>query len=475
MTVFEKVLATVEKYGMLENKDRVLVAVSGGADSLALLHILLELKDPFKLSLHVFHLNHKMRGRAAETDARFVKNLARSLDLPSTVLSYDVPAYIKKHKLSKEEGARQVRYMLLEKVARDIKADKIALGHTADDQVETFLIRLIRGAGLEGLRAIPLVRGIFIRPLIGLSREETRQFCQVKGLKPRFDQSNIELSRIRNRIRHDLLPHLVKNYNTAFKEEVLREIELISVDVSLLEELTAKEWKRLATVSQKSVALNRSRLIKLPLALQRRLIREGIKVLKSDLREITSQHIEDVLEKVVGGQSGSHIELPGRLIVLREYDRILVEFKGIKKKETLPSGLEVPLKIPGETVISSLKLRIKAALSSKDRAPLPKDKNVACLDAEGAQLPLVLRRARAGDRFCPLGMKGSKKLQDFFVDEKIPRRQREQAVVIESAGRIIWVVGYRIADDFKVTKETERVLVLRSAYETGVLGGSGNR
>lgn len=459
--IIEKVLATVEKYGMLKSKDKVLVAVSGGADSLALLHILLELKGPFKLSLYVFHLNHKMRGKAAEADARFVKNLAKSLDLPSTILSYDVPAYIKKHKLSKEEGARQVRYMFLEKVAAEIKADKVALGHTADDQVETFLIRLIRGAGLEGLRAIPPVRDVFIRPLIALTRQETRQFCKAKGLKPRFDQSNIELSQLRNRIRHDLLPHLAEDYNSAFKEEVLREIELISADVSLLEELTSKEWGKLATVSQKSVALDRSRLIKLPLALQRRLIREGIKALKGDLREITSQHIEDVLEKVVGGRSGSCLELPGRLIVLREYGRILVEFKGIKKKETLPPGLRVPLKIPGETIVSSLKLRIEAALSRRDRAPLPKDSSVACLDADRVELPLVLRETRAGDRFHPLGMKGSKKLQDFFVDEKVPRREREQALVIESTGRIIWVVGYRIADDFKVTEVSKRVLVLR--------------
>lgn len=447
---------------MLKNKDKVLVAVSGGADSLALLYILLDLKDSFKLSLHVFHLNHQMRGKASEEDARFVENLANSLDLPATILSYDAPAYIKKHKLSREEGARQVRYMLLEKVAKNVKADKVALGHTADDQVETFLIRLIRGAGLEGLRAIPPVRGIFIRPLIGLTREETRQFCRIRGLKPRFDQSNIELSLLRNRIRRDLLPRLVKDYNLAFKEEVLREIELISADVSLLEELTYEAWKRLATVDQKSVALDRALFIKLPLALQRRLIREGIKSLKGDLREITSQHIEDVLEKVARGRSGSRLELPGRLIVLREYDRILIGFEGIKKKEALPPE-QVLLKIPGETVISSLKLQIKAAFSRRGRAPLPEDNNVACLDAGRVLLPLVLRGVRAGDRFRPLGMKGSKKLQDFFVDEKVPRREREQAVVVESAGRIVWVVGYRIADDFKVIKETKRILVLRAA------------
>lgn len=460
---------------MLKNRDKVLVAVSGGADSLALLHILLELKDPFKLSLHVFHLNHKMRGKAAEVDARFVKNLARSLGLPFTVLSYDVPAYIKKHKLSKEEGARQVRYMLLERVAKDVKADKVALGHTADDQIETFLMRLIRGAGLEGLRAIPPARGIFIRPLIALTRQETRQFCKAKDLKPRFDQSNVELSLLRSRIRRDLLPHLAKDYNPAFKEEVLREIELISADVSLLEQLTYRKWKKIALADKGSVSLDRSRLVKLPLALQRRLMRESIKAVKGDLREITFQHIEDVLEKVVQGWSGSCLELPGRLIALREYDRILVELKGIKKKEKLPPGLAVPLKIPGEVVVPSLKLRIKAMLSQRKKTPLVADSHVAYFDADRVQLPLVLRGAKAGDCFHPLGMKGSKKLQDFFVDEKVPREKRKQALVVESAGKIAWVVGYRIANDFKVTEETKKVLVLRAVYETGVLGESGDR
>ncbi len=457
--MIEKVLVTVKKYGMLKKKDKVLIAVSGGGDSLALLFTLLELRDIFDLSLHVFHLNHMMRGKASDEDARFVEGLAGKLGLPATLLSYDVPSFIKKHKLSPEEGAREVRHMLLDKAASDVKADRIALGHTSDDQVETFLMRLIRGAGLEGLRAIPPVRGLYIRPLIEVSRDETHAFCRERNLKPRFDESNVDLSFLRNKIRGGLIPYIIKNYNPSFKEEVLREIQVISEDQALLEKLSEQQWKRVARHEEERVVLDRPKMLKFPLALRRRLLRKAILIVQGNLYGITFQHIEDVLNKVLMGESGASLDLPKGLIVYREYDIIGIAKGRVGKR--LPPDFSVPLKIPGETEISVWNKRISAGLVPVEKAALPKTRDEAVFDFGVIKLPLVLRRIQAGDRFRPLGMKGEKKLQDFFVDEKIPREDREKALVVTTAGQIIWVVGRRIDDRFKLTEKTRQALILK--------------
>lgn len=444
---------------MLKKKDKVLVAVSGGADSLALLFSLLELRDIFDLSLHVFHLNHMMRERASEEDARFVEGLARTLGLPITLLSYDVPSFIKEHKLSPEEGARQVRYMLLNKVADEIEADRIALGHTSDDQVETFLMRLIRGAGLEGLRAIPPVRELYIRPLIEVSRDETQAFCRQKNLKPRFDESNVDLSFLRNKIRSALIPDIIKNYNPAFKDEVLREIQVISEDQALLEKTTEKEWKSLARRKEGKVLLDCSKMLKLSLALRRRLLRKAILAVQGNLYGIAFQHIEDVLNNVLMGESGASLDLPKGLIVYREYDIIGIA-KGRDEKR-LPADFSVLLKVPGDTEIPIWNKMISATVVPVEKVTLPKTKDEAVFDFGVVKLPLVLRRSQVGDKFRPLGMRGEKKLQDFFVDEKVPRREREEVLVVTSAEQIVWVVGRRTDDRFKLTEKTRQALILK--------------
>lgn len=464
----EKVLATIQKYSMLAPGDRVLVAVSGGPDSVALLHVLFDLRETLDLELHVFHLNHMMRGKASERDALFVKELADELGLPCTIRSFDVPAYIDERGLSPEEGAREVRYMLLDEVAEEVGASKIALGHQANDQVETFIMRILRGAGMEGLGGIPPVRNRYIRPLIEVGREEIEAYCREERIEFRVDASNLNLSYLRNRVRHRLIPAL-QEYSPGFRENALKTIEILAADQVFLEEVTEEEFTRIAVTEEKLVKLTRSALLKLPLAIRRRVIREGIRFVKGDLTGIEFKHIEAISDYVTLGKGKLQVDLPHGLVAFSEYGAIIV---AQKKKLKSPAVGGVLLDIPGATEVRELGVKFIADLGSARDFKPSEEKEVAYLDADELRAPLQGRRPPRvetlkirtrlpGDSFRPLGMKGSRKLQDFFVDEKVPRRRRDRVPILEMNGQIVWVVGYRIDDRFKVTDETRKVLRLK--------------
>ncbi len=460
-TLTDEVKRTIAKYGMLAGGETVLVAVSGGPDSLALLHVLNELKPEYDLDLHVFHLDHKMRGRFGREDADFVEATANRLKLPSTILEADVPAYILANKTSPEDGARQVRYELLGEVAEEIGADRIALGHTADDRVETYLMRVIRGAGLDGLRSIPPVNGDIIRPLIETTRALVLDYCAANKLKPRTDETNDENAYLRNKIRKGLIPLLEREFNPAFKEEITREIETIEADVELLDDLTEQAWDEAAEISGESVALDRATFLAQPLAIKRRLLRLAAEELAGEPSPLSFQNTVDIMEKVVGGDSGASLDLPGGLSARREYDTIIMEPAIEAPADEEPDFPATALRVPGVTRLDLLNMTIEAVFAAPDKLDKEAGEDVAFLDAGLVKGTGTVRPPRAGDRFTPYGMNGSKKLSDVFVDSKTPRPARRVTPVVEFNGRIVWVAGYRIDEKYKVTKRTKRMLVLR--------------
>ncbi len=455
------VKTTIAKYDMLEGGETVLVSVSGGPDSLTLLYLLNELKPEYELDLHVFHLNHMMRGRAGKDDAIFVEMTADRLELPSTILTADVPAYILANKTSPEDGARQVRYQLLGEVAEEIGADRIALGHTADDRVETYLMRVIRGTGLDGLRSIPPVNGDIIRPLIESTRESIMSYCAANSLQPRIDETNEETVFLRNKIRGELIPHLEREFNPAFKEEIVREIETIEADVELLEDLTEQAWDETAEITEESVALSRSPFLELPLAIQRRLLRLAAEELAGEPSPLTFQNTVDIIDKVVGGDSGASLDLPGGLSARREYDIIIIEPVSEVPADEEPDFPATALRVPGVTRLDFLNMAIEAVFKAPDALDETAGEDVAFLDAGLVKGMGTVRPPREGDKFTPYGMDGSKKLSDVFIDSKTPRTARRVTPVVEFNGRVAWVAGYRIDDNYKVTKRTKRMLVLR--------------
>lgn len=460
-SLVDEVKSTINKYGMLDGGETVLIAVSGGPDSLALLYILNELTPEYDLSLHVFHLNHMMRGQAGAGDAAFVEQTAEGLDLPSTIMEADVPAYIKSNKTSPEDGARQVRYCLMEEVAAEIGADRVALGHTADDRVETYLMRIIRGAGLDGLRSIPPVNGDIIRPLIATTRDSILDYCAHEGLRPRTDETNREAVFLRNKIRGELIPFLESEFNPAIKEEIRRQIDTIEADVELLDELTEIAWDSAAEIKEERVVLGRPAFLGFPLSIRRRLIRLASVELTGEPSPLDFQNASDILEKVVFGASGSALDLPEGLSARREYDTIIIEPVDKITVDEAPDWPATVLCVPGMTRLDLLNIAIESAITGPEAVDPKADNDTAFLDAELVKGGGLVRLPMAGDRFRPFGMKGEKKLSDFFIDGKKPRSARRTTPVVEFNGRIVWVAGCRIDDRYKVTARTKSVLVLR--------------
>lgn len=453
---FDRVLTTIQKYRMLSTGDNVLVAVSGGPDSVALLHFLKRIEPIYNLSLHVFHLNHEIRGKEADEDAKFVAELAARLAVPATLESYDVPALMKREKLSLEEAAREARYRLMDQLAVELKVDRIALAHHADDQVETFLMRLIRGAGLEGLGAMLPVRGIYIRPFIEVSKSDILRYIEDNGLTYRIDASNEDLSILRNRVRSELVP-LLTSYNPQFKGSLLKTIEIVREDQAHLNTLTDGVFDLLAETGDGIVRLNIQGMEAQPVSLKRRLVRKCIKWVKGDLRGIEFKHAEAILDALKRVPVQFEMELPGGIIVFTEYEDLVFARKQLLEILTLEP---VKLAVPGITHVEPLGIEIEAQYRDTRDLTFEGDGDVAHLDADKLGETFEVRTRKPGDIFVPFGMMGEKKLQDFFVDQKVPRRQRDRVPIVTAGAHIVWVAGFRIDERFRVTAQTRRVLVL---------------
>lgn len=455
MSVREKVLETVKKFDMIQPGEKVLVAVSGGPDSVALLRLLLDLSKELDISVCAFHLDHRLRPESAG-DAAFVAGICERLAVPLESASYDVPSFLRETGLSVEDGARRVRYRLLKEAADRVGADKIALGHQADDQVETFLMRLIRGAGLAGLAAIPPVRGRFIRPLIEVEKDEILAYLGEIREGYVIDASNEDLSFLRNRIRHRLIPELL-DYNPAFKHLVRQTAEIVREDEALLDGETEAKFEAISSREDGILSVPLAELNSLAPAIVRRIVRRALEIAKGDLMGFEFRHVKEVLK---GAAAGSlRMDLPGGLMAAVEAGELVI---GQKSAMTAPPAKPVEIPVPGIAKSSALGFNVKAELVSAKGYAISKDPFVAQLDAERVKRPLAIRSWRPGDAFVPLGMVGEKKLQDFFVDEKVPRRRRPRIPIVEGGGEILWVVGMRIDDRYKVTPETKRILILKA-------------
>lgn len=456
----EKFLETIREYDMLKPLDKVLVGVSGGADSIALLRLLYDYKKEFNISVQVVHLNHMLRGADATADERYVQQLAKSFSFPITIERFDVRAYAEKNKMGIEEAARKVRYDFYEKLARDTGAQRVALGHNADDNIETFLMRLLRGAGTAGLVGIPPVRGKFIRPLILSWRRDIEKYCALKKLVPRIDHTNYESIYLRNRIRLKLLPQL-KVFNANIKDVLLNTILLLTNDNLFL--LTKAEEAFHSVVKKnrpEEVVLKAKKFAELEEPIKGHVVRQAIQAVKGDLREIAYIHIQDIL-KLIGNTETKEVHLPGgiKVVISREGISFL---QGEQEK---PAGIvgEFTLHIPGQVVLDSAGVKIVAK-------PINIVNNIDINSSTARKVyvnydrvtrTLNVRGRRTGDKFHPLGITGTKKLQDFFVDEKIEKDDRDKVPVVLSDNKIVWVAGHRIDDEFKVTPTTRRVLELR--------------
>ena len=477
--VHRQVRRAVEQAGLTGKT--LLVAVSGGPDSLTLLHALAELRVKPGLNVYGAHLDHGLRGGASARDARLVAERFRALDIDFTLDKADVPAARKALRMSLEEAAREVRYAFLARLAEERGADAIVLGHTADDQAETVLMHLIRGAGLAGLRGMEALsrrpveqhEAVLFRPLVEVSRRDTLDYCRALDLQPVMDQSNLSRAITRNRVRLDLLP-MLEQFNPEVRAAITRLSRTASRDLSYLEEQVDRAWDGTVRVESSKVLVDREAFSALHPALQGHLLRRAVAAMKPDLRDLEQYHL-DTMAGLLGGPAGASLDLPGGLRFSVSYSDATVSKTADGAERRPPLDGEYELRIPGETLLPGWRVRSSIADSDglhavdglrRDRASqgargeeYPDGLSVR-LDYDAVNRSLSVRSRRPGDRFQPLGMDHAKKLQDFMVDARIPRELRDSIPLVVSPRGIAWVVGWRIADWAKVTPTAKKTLDL---------------
>ena len=471
VAIVERAVRDAIRAAGLADGARLVVAVSGGPDSLALLSALSRLSESMGLYLHGAHLDHGLRGAASTADASFVQDTFARLQVPSTVRQADVDALRRARKLSPEDAARETRYAFLADVASAQGADAVALGHTADDQAETVLMHILRGSGLRGLRGmLPITSRMIcdtpitlVRPVLGLSRAQTVAYCEALGLNPRQDESNLSRVPTRNRVRLDLVPEL-ETFNPAVREALVRLSKAAAIDVDFIDGQVNAIWSRVAVDEEAGVTLRRQALGKLESALQSHVLQRAMLNVKGDLADIGGVHVDDML-RLMDGPAGKTLDLPGGVRFAVSYDTASLRLRG-EVTEAAPGRLEGEhrLVIPGETwlpgwlVSSSVDDAPQSGESVNDAS---QDRFAAIFDFGSLDGGLSVRARAPGDRFQPLGMARGKKLQDFMVDAKIPRGQRDRIPLLVSSRGVAWVVGYRIAEWAKITDERSPRLALR--------------
>jgi tRNA(Ile)-lysidine synthase len=448
--VVARIRETIARRRMLKGGERIVVAVSGGPDSLAMLHTLARIAPGLDLELHVAHFDHRLRDGSA-ADAAFVGRAAARLGLAATICAADatdVPAG-----LSPEEAARERRYRFLEDVADGLGATQIATGHTLDDQAETVFMRVISGTGVHGLGGIPPVRGRIIRPLIDVRRGQTEAFCKALRLRPRLDPTNADPAFKRNAVRNDLIPALIERYNVRTPEALARLADIARDEDAFLGELA----EQAVPVEQRGdeTAIPVDRLLALPPALQRRALRRTW--------DLDAEHTENLLRLAETGKTGDQISLPAPLNARLAYGSLLI---GRAPSRPEPSD-PVTLAVPGVTDLSPWSMRLRAWIETRPPSGWPDGRRTCVLDAGRVGEAWTVRRPVAGDRFRPFGMSRSKRLGDFFTDAKVPREERERVALVTAGEEIAWVVGHRVDDRFRVTSTSERFLWMSVEHDQG--------
>ncbi len=472
MNICRRVREFIEEECLVQPGSKMVVAVSGGVDSVVLLHLLRQIAPVLDLTLTAAHLNHGIRGQAAEADQRFVEALCKTWKIPLTV---DIipPGALRDQTGSLEDVARRARLRFLRTTAEQVGASAIALGHHQDDQVETVMMALFRGAGTGGISGMLPRRGPFIHPLLTCSKEEIERYANEEKLEFVQDVSNRDLSFSRNWLRHELLPRIEAAVNPRVKEQIGQTAEILRQENALLQRLTGQTFYRLAHQTKGRVTFPRDAFLDLPRALRRRLIRLAYQCLTKTLKDLTFTHVAEVGKMVEKEDALGTLDLPNNIRFKREYEALI--FTTTLSSDRMLDSPAVLL-VPGRLLLPRRKVFLTARRLTQEQSWKVKRTLLsggaasallvthAFIDYNKVNLPLRVRFWRPGDRMRPLGMKGRKKLQDLFVDKKIPRQQRSSWPLITDGAGIVWVPGMTVSDDYRVDRTTCCVLHLQSVF-----------
>lgn len=453
--IFEKVLSTINKHELIQKGDKIVVGLSGGPDSVCLLHILSRLKEELDLEIYAAHLNHQIRGIEAQKDAFYISKLCEEMGITFFIKSINVPEYCEKNGVSIEEGARKLRYEMFYEIKNNTRANKIAIGHNLNDQAETILMRMMRGTGLQGLKGIEYIRdGVIIRPILDIERNDIEEYCKQNKLNPRIDKTNLESIYTRNKIRLELIPYMKDNFNSNIIESIVRMGNSLRSDNDYIESEALIKFKEVSNIKSDSVEINLKPYINLHNSMKVRILRNSIKHILGDTNFIDQRHIDDIIELEDESKIDKVINLPRGIYVYRKKNSIILTNKEIVIEEiefcyNIPSNGFIKVKEIG-TIIETQVVSIDKYKRSKS------DKSCKWFDFNKIKGGIVVRNRRSGDKIKLSG--GSKKIKDLFIDIKIPKEDRCKVPVIADDQGILSVGNFRNSENYKIDEETKEVL-----------------
>jgi tRNA(Ile)-lysidine synthase len=439
--MLEKIKKTIKTHNLINEGDGVVVALSGGPDSVALAHALCQLRKDMKIRICAVHLNHMFRGKDSDEDAIYVKDFCQKLNMPLFSFETNIEELAKDLKMSFEEAGRYERYRLFDKIKEEQGFEKIAIAQNQNDQCETVLMRMFRGTGLSGLTGTKYIRDdTYIRPLLDVCRFDIEAYCEEFKLGPRTDKTNLEDVYTRNKIRLRVIPYISDNFNPRFMDTFLNMVKLLSVDSDFIEKEAEKRIEELVKSDGGKLSIGVNDLNNNHEAIKTRIIRSMFLKTKGSLEGFTNKHIEEILGLLKSTDGSKKVEILG-VTFIRRYDGLVVT--NIEEKE------------------KSLYLLEYDVYNVSEYDNIKRDCNSVLIDFEKVNGNLRYKFREDGDVFYPFGMKGKKKLKSFFIDNKVPKDERDFVPLICDDENIIWIYGYRISEKYKITEETKRVAVLK--------------
>ena len=441
MNSLEKFKNFIEENKLIEKGDSIVSAVSGGSDSVFMLEMLLAIKDDYNLKIIVSHVNHGLRGAEAQRDEDFVKKLAEKNRLIYEVEHIDMAGYAKEHSLTCEEAGRKLRYLFFEEIKEKYKADKVAIAHNENDVAETTFLNIFRGTGLDGLESIPLRRDFYIRPILCFEKSEILDFLKENNIHYVDDSTNFTNDYKRNMIRNEIIPFIKKNFNENIVSSMSRLASIAKENNLYLEDIINDKYINIVnanTISREG--FNELNHYEKTLVL-RKFLRENLNYLNN----ISKDNIEDMIN-LISLDSGKKYDIDGKHYLVNDFDKTI-----FKKLDINELSEEISLDFKLDKVYNIYGSKFKFVLSDKILSK-------KYLDYDLLTGKLSLRNRRSGDRFNPFGMKGSKKIKDYFVDKKVSSDDRSKVLFLMNGDEIAYVVGFDIADKYRASSKTKNYL-----------------
>ncbi len=451
----KRFLKFIKEKNIVKSGDKILVGLSGGPDSVCMLNLLCSIRDEEKIEVAAAHINHMLRGEEADKDEEYSKRLCESLGVRFFSKRIDINKYALETGKSSELAGREARYDFFDEIINKINFNKIATAHNANDQAETILMRIMRGTGLEGLGGIPVEReGKYIRPILFMKREEVEQYCKENNLNPHIDATNLERIYSRNKVRLDILPYMKNNFNPNIVETINRMALLLQDDNEFIEGEVNKAYKDNCFERENSIFISKN-LFNIHSAIVTRVIRKALFAINKSNYDMEMKNIEDIIELSNLG-TNKRVDLPKDIYAENVYGDII-----IRKKEYIKNKLSNELTLNKKDILHNEVIFdeyiINFDLVNNKDIKQENDELIKKFDYDKIN-NVTIRYRKDGDRITPLGMKGSKKLKDIFIDMKIPKEKRDEIPLIQFNDEISWIVGIKMSDKFKITKETKHIL-----------------